>query len=323
VDKRQTAALTALGICAGVELGIGRIVLPVIRRRWGSSLVLSGLEAVESLTIALLIGGAFVFVIWLAWSEATDGVDQPGLRTTVYALLFLLGLAATASQLWPYVAWLDLARHVLAAVTVVAIAADALIYGVALARATVGIASVALLCATLYRGISVYIPTEGSTRWLAAAAEMACLLLPWALVVTVTRRREVDLTAAAGGLVALLLSVVVMWGMTPSVRLIVAQAVGFRFSLPPIIHVLTIGIFVFFELQALRSQTIPPQVPRAYLWLGACGIQMAQPYVQFGSLVALAVLAWTPHLMLPSNLERALRRKAAIASQPSAADLGP
>ena len=305
MNKRQVWVLVALSLLAVLDLYTVRTALPVVRYRWPSFPGMSILEAWEITSTTVLMAGAVMFVLWLAWSDLARG-DTPLLRKGIYLLLLLMGLAEVFRLIWTQPPWVDSTRHILAVVVIIVIAADALLYGTTLARAAVSLAAVALLGSTLYRGVALYAPTGASTRWLATMSEMATLLVPWVLSATVTRRQIDDLVALLGAVMATVISGIGFWGLSPAIHLRVTQAMGFRFTLPPLVQVLTVGATFYFLLKALRSPMIPPQVPWAYIWLMACGIQMNRPYVQMGALTALAILAWTPPLCLPTEFRRCI-----------------
>jgi len=303
VNKRQLWALAGLSVLAVVDLGSVRIALPVLRRRWASFPGLPLLERWEAAVVVMLMTGAVLFVLWLAWGDFAEQ-DTPFARKSTHILLLFMGIAEVFHLVWPQPAWMDSTRHVLAVVTVIVIAADALLYGTTLARAAVGLAAIALLSSTLFRAVVIYFPAAGSARWLAIMSEATSLVVPWVLAVAVTRRQMDDLIALSGAVIAVIFSAVAIYGVTPAVHLLIAQAIGFRFALPPPVHLLTVGASFYVVIRALRSSVIPGQVPWAYLWLMACGIQMNRPYVQMGALTALAVLAWTPPPRLPSDFRR-------------------
>lgn len=309
MSKRQSWMLVCLALLAVVDLFTVRIALPVMRYRWPAFPAMSLLERWESACASALMAGAVVFVLAFGWAGILRK-ESPLLRKLAYTLFLLMGAAEIFRLIWTQPPWVDSTRHVIAVVVVIVIAADALLHGTALARAAIGLAAVALFGSTLYRGIVVYAPMGTSMRWLATMSETTSLLVPWALSATVARRQRDDIVALVGAVIAVVLSAIGFWGLSPAIHQRVAQAIGFRFGLPPLVHVLTVGPTIYFLIKALRSPMIPAQVPWAYVWLMASGIQMNRPYVQMGALVALAVLAWTPPLRLPTDFRRcsSLRR---------------
>ena len=307
MNKRHIQLLALLAICAPIEALVGRIVLPVVRRRWQSYPGLPVLEIAEIAMIALLAGGALGLIIWSTWRERAAGRETPGLRQVLVVLLIGTGVAEAGHMIWTDVAWLDLGRHAMALVVIITLAAYACIHGTTIARTAVGAAAVALLCATLYRGISAHAPGSG-VRWLAAVSETAHLLVPWALAVAVMRRQRADLIALAAAVAAATILAVATASVTPAARLLAAQAMGFRFAPPLLGQALTTGAFAYVFTKFLISEVMPAQTAWAYLWLMSCGIQMYPPHVQLGALTALAIIAWSPPLGLPSSLRRTVRK---------------
>jgi hypothetical protein len=254
------------------------------------------------LTIALTLGaGALVFWFLLRFAAAKN---TPAVRKTICVLLLVIGVVEIVRiALWEPV-WMDYLRHGLALVTIVLIAADALVYGTTVARASVGIGSIALFAGTLYRTIVLFYPASATARWLATTAETMVVLMPWVLAAVVTRRYMDDVFALFGAAMALVFSTAAVITIAPAVHLITAQAMGFRYALLPSVHVLTTGALFYFLIRSFRSDELPRQVPWAYIWLAGCGIQMVLPHVQMGALTALAVLAWAPPLALPNRTRR-------------------
>jgi hypothetical protein len=309
LNNRQMWLLRAIAVGAILELGVGRILLPVLRRRWVSHGSLPWLDALEILLITLIVAGGIALALWLALDERKTDNGIPPLKLAIYTLVLLLGLVEVAYLFIPQIELLDLSRHVVAIVAIGVITSHAILYGTSLGRTIVGLAAVTLLFATMFRGVAVYLPLAGQTRWLAVGSEVAGLLLPCAIAVALFRKQREDGIAGIGAGVVFLASALIIWGLTPTVRTLVAQGVGFRFALPPMLHAVSTAAYAYVIFRSLISETISPETAWAFVWLAASGIHMSYPQVEFGSVMALAMLAWTPPLRLPTSLKRRVERK--------------
>lgn len=309
LNNRQMWLLRAIAVGAILELGVGRILLPVLRRRWVSHGALPWLDALEILLIALIVAGGFVLALWLARDDWKTDDGIPPLKLAIYTVILILGLIEVAYMIVPRFELLDLSRHIVAIVAIGVITSHAVLYGTSLGRTIVGLAAVTLLFATIFRGVTIYLPLAGQTRWLAAGSEVTGLLLPCAIAVALFRKQREDRIAGIGAGVVFLACALVIWGLTPSVRTLVAQGVGFRFALPPTLHAVSTAAYAYVILRSLISETISPETAWAFVWLAASGIHMSYPQVEFGSVMALALLAWTPPLRLPASLKQRVARK--------------
>ncbi|HQI76038.1 MAG TPA: hypothetical protein P5179_06215 [Candidatus Latescibacteria bacterium] len=303
--KRQLWLLAALSLFTGIELWVMRILLPVLRRRVGVFPGMGVTEILQPVVAAVLMAGTAVLLLWMVFGRRSAGSEVPAVRKAVAGLVLLVGLM----QVLRVAAgiddpWLDAARHVIAMCAIVLIAMDALTRGTTFGRASAGVGSLALFSSALYQSVILFYPTSITARWLATFAETMSLFMPWALSVVVTRRYMDDLVAVAGFAFAVVVSVALATAAAPAIHLIFAQATGFRHAVNPVLNVLTVGASVYFVIRSFRSEELPSQVPWAYIWLAASGIQMLQAHLQMAGLAALAVLAWTPPLVLPGQTRR-------------------
>jgi hypothetical protein len=312
LNNRQMWLLRAIAIGAILELGVGRILLPVLRRRWVSHGALPWLDALEILLIALIVAGGLALALWLARDDRDTDDGILSLKLAIYAVVVILGLIEVAYLFIPQIELLDLSRHVVAMVAIGVITSHAILYGTSLGRTIVGLAAITLLFATMFRGVAVYLPLAGQTRWLAVGSEVTGLLLPCAITVALFRRQREDRIAGIGAGVVFLASALIIWGLTPTVRTLVAQGVGFRFAIPPMLHAVSTAAYAYVILRSLISETISPETAWAFVWLAASGIHMSYPQVEFGSVMALAMLAWTPPLRLPTSLKQRVERKRVV-----------
>ncbi len=326
MNKQHVRLIMGLGLVAWAEMVVGRVVLPVVRRRWQSYAGLPALETAELILVAALAGGALYFIWHLAWRERALAERTPLSRKFVHVFLATAAIAAAAAIVWPGSAEVDLGRHLAAVLVIVSVAAYALLRAHMVARAAVGMASVALLCATLYRAALEHSPDATSVQWLAALSEMVYLTMPWVIAVAIVRRRRVDLISAGVGVLFLSLDLVLSWTTMTPARLLVAQAQGFRFLVSDAVHALAVGAFAYVATKMLISVVLPREIAWAYIWLTACGIQMYKPHVQIGALVAMAIVALAPPPSLPPNMKRTIPGRTgneAESEEPTAPDESP
>ena len=304
MNNRQVWLLRALAFAAAADLFIARVVVPVLQRKWSSSAFLPALEASAVAISILLVGGGVILVAWLARDVLRSAEPLPATRGAIYACLLLLAVGEMGALAKPGMLWLDIARHSIAVLAIVLAAGDAHLRGTTLARAAVSLAAVSLLLAAMYRILFAWAPEGVSVRWLAIGSEAAGLLLPWVVSAAVYRAQREDWIAGVIAASALVAGALVIWGVTPSIRQLLAQGIGFRFALPPLVHTMAIAAFAYFIVRVLLTKTIAPQAAWAFIWLTFSGIHMGYPQVEFGSVVALALLAWIPPDCIPESYGR-------------------
>lgn len=304
MTRRQLVLLAALSISAVIELSLLRILLPVLRRRVG---VFPGMGVAEGIqpvfALAMVVGAAALLVWVLGWPSPEVGTLTKR-RKAAAVLILLVGAMELVRVAGVEQDWVEAARHVMAMFAIVFIATDVFVNGTTLARAGAGIGSLALFSSTLFLAVILFHPTSITARWLATFAESMSILMPWVLSVVVTRRYMEDLVAVAGSALAVVVSVTLAVTVAPAIYPMFAQATGFRYAIHPIANVLTVGASFYFVIRCFRSEELPRQVPWAYIWLAASGIQMVEPHLQMGGLTALAALAWAPPLSLPTQTRR-------------------
>jgi hypothetical protein len=293
-----------LACSAVLDLIVGRLTLPVVRRKWASSALLFPLDVTATVLVVFLIVGSAALIVWLGLSlnRASKGVDT--YRVAVWSSFGALWIAQVAHLVFPTVMYVNLIRHGIALVVVFVVASEAILRGTTLARSIVGFGAITLALATLYRGLLAFMPLGDHMRWMAVGAETSALLLPWFASLALYRGQRQDWLALAVAGIMLVVSGLVVWGITPAIRMLVAQAMGFRFALPPLVHTLSASAYTYFIVRALLTPTVPIQATWAFIWLAFSGMHMDHPQVALGSVIALAILAWAPPMSLPGNLGR-------------------